>query len=106
IEQQETFEVDERTLKVVSALFYMPSTKTRPGAVTFADFLHLMSTVGFEAEKLYGSAWVFVPKGLDLHRNIQFHEPHPVSKLPFKIARRWGRRLRNAYGWHGGMFEL
>lgn len=56
--------------------------------------------------KLYGSVWQFRPTRLDVERNILFHEPHPQGKLPFKTARRYGRRLNRAYGWVGEMFVL
>jgi hypothetical protein len=48
----------------------------------------------------------FQPSGLDVERSIQFHEPHPAGKIPFRVARRIGRRLERAYGWVGGMFAL
>jgi hypothetical protein len=65
-----------------------------------------MGSTGFAAQKLYGSIWQFTPTKLDVERSIQFHEPHPAVKIRFQVARRMGRRLTRAYGWHGGMFEL
>ena len=57
------------------------------------------------AEKLYGSAWQFRWTDGDQSR-IQFHEPHPYSKIPFVVARRIGRRLNRNYGWTGDIFVL
>jgi hypothetical protein len=68
------------------------------------DFLHAMASTGFVGQKLYGSVWHFQPTRLDVERSIQFHEPHPKGKIPFRAARHNGRRLSRAYGWHGGMF--
>jgi hypothetical protein len=65
-----------------------------------------MASTGFRIEKLYGSVWQFSPTSLDVERSIHFHEPHPKGKIPFEVARRHGRRLTRAYGWHGGMFVL
>jgi hypothetical protein len=65
-----------------------------------------MGTTAFTVEKLYGSVWQFTPRNLDVERSIQFHEPHPIAKIPFLVARRIGRRLNRAYGWHGQMFAL
>lgn len=65
-----------------------------------------MSSTGFAIEKLYGSVWQFTPSDLDVERSIQFHEPHPSGKIPFRMARRYGRRLFRAYGRHAGMFKL
>ncbi|KEF56708.1 uncharacterized protein A1O9_06897 [Exophiala aquamarina CBS 119918] len=65
-----------------------------------------MASIGFAAEKLYGSVWHFTPLRLDVERSIQFHEPHPSGKIPFTTARRHGSGLNRAYGWHGGIFAL
>ena len=102
---QPVFEVSERALKVFSILFYTQSSEAENiGEVAWSDFLHAMSSVGFAVEKLYGSVWQFTPAELDVDRSIQFHEPHPTSKIPSTVAKRHGRRLNRAYGWHGGMF--
>jgi hypothetical protein len=103
---QPTFHIDALALKVFETLFYTPSLTDPPGGVTWTDFLHALASIGFGAEKLYGSVWQFSPTKLDVERAIQFHEPHPSRKLPFFKARRYGRRLNRAYGWYGGMFVL
>ncbi|KAG0042239.1 hypothetical protein BGZ83_000738 [Gryganskiella cystojenkinii] len=103
--------VDDRALKVFSTLFYQPSVHNQPGEIPWVDFLHAMGAVGFAIEKLYGSIWHFSPvllsnKFVVSERSIQFHEPHPVSKIPFRMARQFGRRLTRAYGWNTGTFQL
>jgi hypothetical protein len=103
---QPTFKVDKRSLKVFSTLFFQPSQTAQPGEIPWNDFLHAMGTTAFTVEKLYGSVWQFTPRNLDVERSIQFHEPHPIAKIPFRVARRIGRRLNRAYGWHGQMFTL
>ncbi|KAF7590995.1 hypothetical protein BBP40_002189 [Aspergillus hancockii] len=103
---QPTFHVDSRALKVFTTLFYTPSRTSQPGEIAWTDFLHAMRSTGFALEKLYGSVWQFTPQTLDVERSIQFHEPHPSGKIPFRTARRHGRRLFRAYGWHMGMFQL
>ncbi|KAJ0421360.1 hypothetical protein BJY00DRAFT_323347 [Aspergillus carlsbadensis] len=103
---QPTFSVDARALKVFRTLFFNPAATSTPGEIPWTDFLHALASVGFETMKLYGSAWQFQPKNLDVERNILFHEPHPRGKLPFTVARRYGRRLSRAYGWFGEMFVL
>ncbi|KAM7201351.1 C2H2 and C2HC zinc finger [Rhypophila sp. PSN 637] len=105
-DDQPTFAVDSRALKVFRVLFFDPSAHTTPGEVAWNDFIHAMGSAGFAAQKLYGSVWHFQPTNLDAERSIQFHEPHPHGKLPFLTARRYGRRLTRAYGWVGGMFWL
>ncbi|KAF4841154.1 hypothetical protein CGCSCA4_v009706 [Colletotrichum siamense] len=98
------FKVDKRALKVFNTLFFNPLTSSSPGEIPWTEFLHAMQSVGFHMEKLYGSAWKFTPTKLDVETSIQFHEPHPSSKLPFVFARRIGRRLNREYGLEGDMF--
>jgi len=51
--------------------------------------------------------WQFNHSTLDVERSIQFHEPHgSVTKIPFRTARRIGRRLNRVCGWHGAMFAF
>lgn len=107
---KEVFPVDKRALKVFSTLYHQPSTDSQPGEIPWADFLYAMHQVGFGCEKLGGSAWQFTPgrslDGCDYFRGIQFHEPHPVAKIPFRMARMYGRRLSRTYGWGGWSFRL
>ncbi|OAQ62753.1 C2H2 and C2HC zinc finger [Pochonia chlamydosporia 170] len=98
--------VDNRALKVFRIVIFDPAANTTPGEVAWNDFLHAMRSVGFGAQKLYGSVWHFQPTTLAMERSIQFHEPHPRGKIPFLIARRHGRRLSRAYGWSVAMFAL
>lgn len=105
-EPQPTIPVDARALKVFRTIFHDPSAEAPQGETPWQDFLHAMVSIGFAAEKLYGSAWQFRPVSLDVDRDIQFHEPHPRGKLPFLIARRMGRRLSRTYGWNLEMFTL
>lgn len=103
------FAISNRALKVFKTLFFTPSESSSPGEVAWTDFLHAMVAVGFVPEKLYGSVWQFSPDSdkVAAERSIQFHEPHGGnSKIPYRIARRHGRRLNRAYGWHGAMFTL
>lgn len=100
------FLVDARTLKVIRTIFHDPSAAAPQGELPWQDFLHALTSVGFAAEKLYGSVWQFRPVSLGVDRSIQFHEPHPRGKVPFRVARRHGRRLCKAYGWNAEMFAL
>lgn len=100
------FYVDKRALKVFRILFYAPSVSSEPGEIPWNDFLHALSTIGFRAEKMYGSVWQFTPTRLVVSRSIQFHEPHPSGKIPYLIARQHGRRINKAYGWNSDMFKL
>jgi hypothetical protein len=104
--------VDQRALKVFSALFHMSSSMSNPGEVPWTELLHAMRSAGFWMEKLYGSVWQFTPRddngngGTTATRSILLHEPHPHSKVPLWHARRFGRRLARAYGWSGQTFVL
>ncbi|KAF8860574.1 hypothetical protein BDZ45DRAFT_672478 [Acephala macrosclerotiorum] len=103
---QPTFTLGKRAFKTISTLFHNPGQGGQPGEVSWPDFLYAMVAVGFAPQKLYGSIWQFTPNNLDVERSIQFHEPHPYGKIPFRNARRIGRRLNRAYGWTGKMFVL
>lgn len=103
---QPTMPVDARALKVFRTIFFNADANSTPGEVPWKDFLHAMTSTGFQAEKLYGSVWQFQPTNLDVERSIQFHEPHPRGKMTYEVARRIGRRLNRAYGWVGEMFQL
>jgi hypothetical protein len=98
------FTVANRAFRVFKTLFHTPSATDLPGEVAWTDFLFAMAATGFAPEKLYGSVWQFTPTRLDVERSIQFHEPHPRGKIPYRTARRIGRRLTRTYGWHGRMF--
>lgn len=106
IDKQPTFKVDKATMKVFNTLFFTPGQSSLPGEILWVEFLRAMGIAGFASQKLYGSIWQFTPMKLDVERSIQFHEPHPAVKIRFQVARRMGRRLTRAYGWHWGMFEL
>lgn len=106
VDFQPQVEVDQRTYKVFRTLFFNAEATSKPAEIPWIDFLRAMAAMGFSVEKLYGSAWIFCPATNDLRQSIQFHEPHPRSKLPFTTARRYGRRLNRAYGWTGSMFIL
>jgi hypothetical protein len=105
-DKQPVFKVDKSSMKVFNTLFFTHGQAKAPGEIPWVDFLRAMGSTGFAAQKLYGSIWQFTPTKLDVERSIQFHEPHPAVKIRFPVARRMGRRLTRAYGWHGGMFEL
>lgn len=99
------FIVSKRGFKVFTTLFHTASGEDPPGEVPWSDFLSAMASVGFSLRKLDCSAWVFEPVSDLFRRSIIFHEPHPTNKIPFQVARRYGRRLERAYGWTGASFS-
>jgi hypothetical protein len=100
-----TITVNKRAHKVFTSIFYAPSAETPPGEIPWTEFLYALSSAGFAIEKQHGSAWLFAPSGA-AKRSIIFHEPHPASKVPIQIARRFGRRLKYAYGWTAETFVV
>ncbi|KAI4122665.1 MAG: hypothetical protein LQ338_005681 [Usnochroma carphineum] len=99
------FEVSKRGLKVFTTLFYTPTGEEPPGEIPWSEFLSAMASVGFSIKKLDGSAWIFAPVDDEWKQSIIFHEPHPGSKIPFQVARRFGRRLWRTYGWSSDNFR-
>ena len=96
--------VNKKAFDVFTTLFHKPTKEKLPGEVPWSDFLSAMANVRFSVKKLDGSAWLFKPQDDIYDQSIIFHEPHPSSKIPFRLARRYGRRLFRAYGWSGESF--
>jgi hypothetical protein len=105
--------VPRREFKVLCAL--LPSSATisqAPREVSWNDFISTLNTLGLVPEKLYGSVWIFKPlpvgRGLvRADRSIQFHEPKSVrhgNKIDVRMMRRFGDRLKRAFGWDGETF--
>lgn len=80
MDPQPTFTVDPRAFKVFRTIFFNPRVTSTPGEVSWADFLHAMSSTGFVAQKIYGSVWQFKPTKLDVEKSIQYVEIR-ISKL-------------------------
>lgn len=106
VESPLVFALSKRAWKVFSTLFHTASETDHVGEVAWPEFLHAMTAVGFVAEKLYGSVWQFSPSKLDVENSIHIHELHPLGKIPFRTARRIGRRLFRSYGLTGESFTL
>ncbi|KAI5923659.1 hypothetical protein F4810DRAFT_720234 [Camillea tinctor] len=113
--------VSSRTLDVLDLLFYNPDLGGgRPGEVAWTEFVHALVDIGFAMTTGPGSAFTFTPpeereqdddgqynaKWSLSKRGISFHGPHPETRIPFRRARKWGRRLGNKYGWTRDMFIL
>lgn len=106
VEQRSKFAVSKRGFKVFSTLFYTPSQEDPPGEIPWSEFLFAMASIGFSVKSLDGSAWIFAPTTDVFQRSIIFHESHPYNKIPYRTARRYGRRLERAYGWTGASFVI
>jgi hypothetical protein len=105
--------IPRRNFKVMSALLPSPSTIAQaPREVSWDDFVYTLNAIGLTPEKLYGSVWIFKPlpegEGLvSVDRSIQFHEPKGVrrgNKIDLMQVRRFGDRLKRAFGWDGETF--
>ncbi|OAL32075.1 hypothetical protein AYO20_08013 [Fonsecaea nubica] len=105
------FTLPRSAYKVFAFLFLTSSSPSHGGEIAWTDFLHTMTSIGFAAEKLYGSVWQFTPQdGLDWEntntRGIHIHEPHPTPKMGLGTARRVERRLERRYGLSAERFAL
>jgi len=105
-DSESTYIVNKRSLKVFAALFHVESDRQAPHEIPWIDFLYAMGSIGFSTAKLFGSSWQCSPPvdSKTMTQPIQFHEPHPGSKLRFFEAKKMGRRLHRTYGWTGDMF--
>ena len=104
-QEDQKIAVSKRAMKTFSTLFFDDSHEAPPGELQWTEFLHAMASAGFTNQKLNGSAWIFEPANDNFRRSIIFHEPHPVAKIRYRIARMFGRRLNRAYGWTAETFE-
>ncbi|EUC40314.1 hypothetical protein COCMIDRAFT_109140 [Bipolaris oryzae ATCC 44560] len=104
---RKVFTLDHRELGTMRTLFHVDHTNhSVPKVVKWNEFKRAMVQVGFAVEKLNGSIWQFTPGDtLQARRPILFHEPHPVSDIPYLMARRFGRRLARVYGWDADSFQ-
>ncbi|KAF7960181.1 hypothetical protein EAE96_001779 [Botrytis aclada] len=108
--KERIYKLKARALKVFKVIFFQASETNLPGDLPWTEFKYAMVAMGFTVHKLDGSACQFAPPSTDEYlgkHSIQFHEPHSpgsAAKIPFHVARSMGRRLKNTYGWHGGMF--
>jgi hypothetical protein len=105
--------VPRREFKVLCALLPSPATISQaPREVSWTEFISTLNTLGLGPEKLYGSVWIFKPLSaghglVRADRSIQFHEPKSVrhgNKIDVRMVRRFGDRLKRAFGWDGETF--
>ncbi|KAI1448096.1 hypothetical protein F5Y02DRAFT_377285 [Annulohypoxylon stygium] len=103
------FEVNKRALKVFRALLFegLGSYEVSKG-IQWNDFVHAMLSIGFKAEKLFGSGWFFIPTKsvLTYTHPIIFEEPHMGGELHYLVAKWYGRRLGRSYRLNIDMFKL
>ncbi|KAH9909465.1 hypothetical protein F4778DRAFT_78 [Xylariomycetidae sp. FL2044] len=105
-------ELSKRSRKVLLALF--PKGGTRTPQIRWSDFKQTMEKLGFVSEKSSGSKTTFTPgdstpMAIDSPgeaRAVAFHRPHPGSRLRPDVAREFGKKLRDNYGWTGEMFGI
>jgi hypothetical protein len=85
--------VGAHAFNVLRTLFHSPNNTNTPGEIIWTYILHAVFSAEFSVGKLGSPAWSFMPKtaNVSVERSTQFHEPHPLSKIPFVIARRHGR---------------
>ncbi|KAI1476990.1 hypothetical protein F4774DRAFT_391046 [Daldinia eschscholtzii] len=99
------FTVDSRTFKVFNTLLFDGIDPSVPAEISWDDLVNAMITMGFTAEKLFGSAWLFQPMDPEQERDyILFHEPYETGKLDYVTTRHYGRRLGWVFRWKHCMF--
>ncbi|KAI1107864.1 hypothetical protein F4804DRAFT_347520 [Jackrogersella minutella] len=99
-------EVTKRAMNVLDVLLFEGEDATKLREIAWKDFVYTMMAVGFKAERLYGSAWLFSRHGAE-QEAIMFDEPYVGDEvIPYVIARQYGFRLRRNYQWKRDMFTL
>ncbi|KAI1454366.1 hypothetical protein F4805DRAFT_324389 [Annulohypoxylon moriforme] len=109
-EEDQPIEVSKRALKVLKAILteeFGSSYEVTKG-VQWNDFVHAVMSIGFEAEKIFGSGWIFTPdmKKLGHGHPIYFEEPYLCGEIHYLLAKHYGWRLRRSYGFKRDMFKI
>ena len=103
---QHKIKVSARAMVVFDTMIHTRRHEVQKGELEWKEILHALTSAGFAAEKLYGSAWQFTPdrEKVGNYGNISLHEPHPDPKVPFHMARAMGKRFSRKFDWSGETF--
>ncbi|KAI0889849.1 uncharacterized protein GGS22DRAFT_194190 [Annulohypoxylon maeteangense] len=108
-EEVETIEVSKRALKVFRAILFdgLGSYELTKG-IQWNDFVYALMSIGFRAEKLFGSGWIFSPDmgTMGFAHPIYFEEPQNGGEINYLVMKHYGRRMRRTYGYKREMFKL
>lgn len=108
-EENNTYVVDKRALKVFNALFFNGPDPSQVPEIAWKDFVHAFIAVGFKAEKLFGSGWLFTRSSISgentFKRVIHFDEPYMGGKMSYELTKYYGIRLAKRFGWNRDMFR-
>lgn len=85
-------------------IFPLPHIDALPGELPWKDVVHAMSHVGFIAESITGSAWVFKRRGQNESDKLILHEPDPDSKIAPQFLQRIAHRLQRTFDWTAETF--
>lgn len=85
------------------SLWFVPEAKKKPVEIRWQDFPDAMTSLEFNAAKMFGSVWRFEPgeraQSARLARSINFHAPHGnTTKLDPWRSRRNSQRMTRVYG--------
>ncbi|KAK3898348.1 ipa protein [Staphylotrichum tortipilum] len=95
--------VSASTAAVFATLF--DKTQSRR-AVDWADFAAAMAALGFAVVPKFGSVYTFLPPAsMGASRSITVHRPHRSRIEGYQLLI-LSRRLRRAFGWGEGSFEV
>ncbi|KAH8683022.1 hypothetical protein BGZ60DRAFT_399197 [Tricladium varicosporioides] len=108
--EKEKVYVKQRTHDLL-ALMYPSNAMESAKGMEWGEFVYMMSSMGFLARNVGGSAVVFEnenesPEGASVGGKIIFHKPHPVSKIDPIMLHSNGKRMSKWFGWHRDLFVL
>ncbi|CAD6583966.1 MAG: hypothetical protein ASARMPRED_001565 [Alectoria sarmentosa] len=86
--------ITKQSLNVIRLMF--PSGRQDRGTVDWADFVSLLSEMGFVEVRRAGSARTFKSN----NRSITFHKPHPSTDMGSVMLWRVGTRLSKRFDWN------
>jgi len=81
------------------------SSKGKHAPMKWDHFMKMMGEMGFTVDtSTAGSSVRFDPPDKNT-RSISFHKPHPDPTIEPVTLRKWGKKLREYYGWSEDIFK-
>lgn len=99
-------QVTKRAYEMLKTMFPATAIEANSKGIEWINFVYAMSDMGFSARNAGGSVVSFSSQDASDKRRINFHKPHPGSKIDVVVLRSMGTRLTRHFGWKQGGFDV
>lgn len=90
-----------KVARLLKALFSDEPNPSQTPNIIWEEFVFILQTLGFKAEKLFGSGWCFTmpdPSKDELSwKSIHFDEPYMMDEMPHMMVKYYGKRIRQRF---------